>query len=289
MTQLLDEDGAAPDEADRDRARKRYFTLQRQGRDGMSRVAGLLDPEARAVLDAVLAKLGAPGMCNPDDAAPCVDGPPSEEHRVRDGRSQGQRNHDALKAMCRALLASGELGRHKGLASTMIVSTTLKELRSAAGLAVTGGGTLVPMTDVIRMAATSEHYLVIYEDHREVPVYVGRAKRLATPGQRIVLHNRDRGCTKPGCTAPGNWTEVHHAAKDWADGGNTDITDLTLACGPHNRLVTEGAWSTRVRDDGRIEWLPPPDLDTGQSRVNNYHHPEKYLTPENLPKHSEGP
>ena len=64
---------------------------------------------------------------------------------------------------------------------------------------------------------------------------------------------------------------MHHAAKDWADGGNTDITDLTLACGPHNRLVTEGGWSTRVRDDGRIEWLPPPDLDTGQARVNNYH------------------
>jgi hypothetical protein len=25
---------------------------------------------------------------------------------------------------------------------------------------------------------------------------------------------------------------------------------------------------------------PPPHLDTGQTRINNYHHPEKYLLPE---------
>jgi hypothetical protein len=34
---------------------------------------------------------------------------------------------------------------------------------------------------------------------------------------------------------------------------------------------------TRKRKDGRTEWIPPPHLDSGQSRVNNYHHPEKYL------------
>jgi hypothetical protein len=27
------------------------------------------------------------------------------------------------------------------------------------------------------------------------------------------------------------------------------------------------------------EWIPP-HLDTGQTRVNDYHHPEKYLVPE---------
>ncbi|MCV7282748.1 HNH endonuclease, partial [Mycolicibacterium flavescens] len=28
------------------------------------------------------------------------------------------------------------------------------------------------------------------------------------------------------------------------------------------------------------EWRPPPQLDTGQARVNNYHHPERYLIPD---------
>lgn len=280
---LLDEDGPLPNDAER--ARRRYLSISRQGCDGMSKINGLLDPEARATLDAVLAKLAAPGMCNPADENPCVDGEPSQEHQVGDMRSQGQRNHDALTAMGRALLASGELGQHNGLPATIIVSTTLKELQSGAGFAVTGGGTLLPMADVIRLASQSHHYLVVYEGHSEIPMYLGRAKRLATPGQRIVLHARDRGCTKPGCSAPGYWTQVHHAAKDWADGGNTDITDLTLACGPDNRLVEEGGWSTRTRADGRIEWLPPPHLDTGQTRVNNYHHPEKYLRRED----DEGP
>lgn len=283
LASLLDEDGPLPD--DSERARRRYLSISRQGRDGLSKVNGLLDPQARATLDAVFAKLAAPGMCNPGDENPCVDGPPSDDHEVRDGRTQGQRNHDALTAMGRALLASGELGSHNGLPATIIVSTTLAELQSAAGMAVTGGGTLLPMADVIRMAGQSHHYLVVYDGHSEVPMYLGRAKRLATPGQRIVLHSRDRGCTKPGCTAPGYWCQVHHAAKDWAEGGETNVSDLTLACGPDNRLVEQGGWTTRVRPDGRVEWLPPPHLDTGQSRVNNYHHPEKYL----LPEDDEGP
>jgi hypothetical protein len=162
----------------------------------MSHFHGLLDPEACATMDAVFAKLAAPGMCNPDDENPCVDGEPSDEAAHRDMRSQSQRNHDALKAMGRSVLASGELGRHNGLPATIIVSTTLQDLQSAAGVGVTAAGTLLPMRDVIRLASQSHHYLVIYDKHTREPLYCGRAKRFATPGQRIVLHALDRGCTR---------------------------------------------------------------------------------------------
>jgi hypothetical protein len=27
----------------------------------------------------------------------------------------------------------------------------------------------------------------------------------------------------------------------------------------------------------RFEWIPPPHLDTGQARTNDYHHPENLL------------
>ncbi|WP_255795761.1 DUF222 domain-containing protein, partial [Mycobacteroides abscessus] len=43
--------------SDIDRARKRGISIGRQGADGMSAVSGLLDPETRAYLDAVLSKL----------------------------------------------------------------------------------------------------------------------------------------------------------------------------------------------------------------------------------------
>ena len=272
---VLNQDGDLPDEADR--ARRRYLTIDKQDAGGMSRFHGLLDPEARATLDAVLAKLAAPGMCNPDDEAPCVDGEPTDASLQGDARSPGQRNHDALKAMGRAVLASGELGRHNGLPATIIVTATLQDLQSGAGVAATGGGSLLPMRDVIRLASQSHHYLVIYDKHTRQPLYCGRAKRFATPGQRIVLHALERGCTRPGCTAPAYWCQVHHV-DDWvADNGETNINDLTLACGPDNRLVEDGGWTTRKRNDGRTEWLPPPHLDTGQPRVNDFHHPEKYL------------
>jgi len=272
---LLNQDGDRPDQAEH--CRRRYLRIDRQGVDGLSRVHGLLDPEARATIDAVLAKLAAPGMCNPDDQAPCVDGEPGEDAVQRDTRSPGQRNHDALTAMGRSVLASGELGRHNGLPATIIVTTTLQDLQTAGGVAVTAGGTLLPMREVIRLAAQAHHYLVVYDGHTREPLYCGRAKRFATPGQRIVLHALDRGCTRPGCTAPGYWCQVHHVDGWAADGGETNITKLTLACGPDNRLVEDGGWSTRKRNDGRTEWIPPPQLDTGQTRVNDFHHPEKYL------------
>jgi hypothetical protein len=54
-------------------------------------------------------------------------------------------------------LASGELGQHNGLPTTIIVTTTLHELEAATGKALTGGGTLLPMSDVIRMARHAHH------------------------------------------------------------------------------------------------------------------------------------
>lgn len=174
----------------------------------MSRLCGWITPQARATSEAVLAKLAAPGMCNPGDLAPIVDGAPGEEAIRRDSRSTSQRNHDGLNAALRAVLASGELGQHNGLLATIIVSTTLRELESASGKALTAGGTLLPMSDVIRMARPAHHYLTIFDDGRAIGLY--HTKRLASPGQRIVLHAKDRGCSAPGCEVPGYLCEVHH-------------------------------------------------------------------------------
>jgi hypothetical protein len=85
-------------------------------------------------------------------------------------------------------LSVGQLGQHKGLPCTIIVSTTLQELESGIGHAVTARETLLPISDVIRLASNSHHYLVIYDKHAEEPLYLGRSKRLASAGQRIVLH-----------------------------------------------------------------------------------------------------
>src|SRR6476469_6343440 len=111
----------------------------------------------------------------------------------------------------------------------MVISTTLHELQSGRGHAVTGGGTLLPMAEVIRQAAAAHHYLAVFDHHTQQALYLGRAKRLASKAQRILLYARDRGCTFPGCTAPAYHSEVHHRSRDWAAGGLTNIDDETLA------------------------------------------------------------
>ena len=99
-----------------------------------------------------------------------------------------------------------------------------------------------------------------------------------------MLIARDGGCTKPCCPVPAYGSQVHHALRDWADDGNTNVNELALACGPDNRLVDkDGGWTTTINTRGDVEWIPPPDLDTGQARVNYYHRPELLLRPPEQP------
>lgn len=258
---------------DGDRARVRGLVLGTQQADGMSRLSGWLTPEARAGWEAVLAKLAAPGMCNPDDEQPVVDGAPAEDAMQRDTRSAAQRNHDGLNAALRAVLASGKLGQHNGLPASIIVTTTLDDLERTTGKGLTGGGTLLPMSDVIRLARHAHHYLAIFDKGIALALY--HTKRLASRGQRIVLYAKDRGCSHPGCDVSGYYCEVHHVTS-YATRPSTDIDELTFACGGHHPLAEKG-WTTRKRVNGDTEWIPPPHLDRDQSRVNTFHHPEKLL------------
>jgi hypothetical protein len=133
---VLNPDGEFSDEH---RARRRGITIGPQGKDGMSAIRGWLDPPLRAGLDRLLAKLAAPGMCNPADEQPTVTGDPPPEAVQGDDRTAAQRNHDALNAMVRSMLMSGELGSHQGLPVSIVATIDLKDLQAKAGKARTGG------------------------------------------------------------------------------------------------------------------------------------------------------
>jgi hypothetical protein len=155
IADYLNPDGIFNDD---DRARRRGLRLGPQGPDGMSRLSGWLDPEARAYFEAIEAAVR-PGRHLPDGAEP-------EEH---DRRTPAQRCHDALKLGLETAIASGKLGVHRGHPVTVIATTTLAELDRAAHAVVdpsipmpaaanTGGGSRLPMRDLIRMAAKAIHY-----------------------------------------------------------------------------------------------------------------------------------
>jgi Domain of unknown function (DUF222) len=258
------------DEADR--ARRRGLQLGHQGHDGMSRLSGWIDPETRCYVEAVTAAVR-PGRHLPDGTLT----------EVRDERSPAQRCHDGIKLGLKAGIASGAMGQHRGHAVTVIVRTTLAELDQAAHAvtnpdipmpapARTGGDTALPMRDVIRMGADGIHYLAVFDDHSERPIYLGRQTRIATADQRIICYARDGGCTHPNCLAPGYHCEVHHSP-DWSANGATDANTLFFACAPDHKLVTEGHRQTTVTDTGRLAWTDgsqPPE-------INHAHHPEELL------------
>lgn len=262
--------------SDSDRARRRGFTwCGAQAPDGMSVAKLIATPELRAMIEAWMAKFAAPGMCNPDDQSPTVNDEPSQDVIDRDARNHTQRQHDALGALVRGQLGDPKLGQHNGLPVTVIASATLAQLHTGAGVAVTAGGSVLPMRDLIRMASHAWHYLCVFDTHTERALYLGRAKRIASADQRIVLHGKERGCTAPGCDRPGYLTEVHHI-HEWADGGLTNVDDLTFGCKPHHKKIKPGGWRTRKRRDGRTQWLPPPHLPVSGG-TNTYHHPERML------------
>nr|WP_072842683.1 HNH endonuclease signature motif containing protein [Rhodococcus tukisamuensis] len=286
LASVLDPDGTLDDETDR--ARKRYFRMGPQGRDKMTNGSFCTDPEGRAYLEAIMAKLAKPGMCNPEGegrdetqpgsephtssevpessspATPTADTQPTPSAAARDHRTQGQRQHDALKAVLRSVLASGELGRHRGVPVTVVATMTARDLQDSTGHAVTGGGTLVPMPEMIRMAARgARHYLAIFDDDGR-PLYLGRSKRLGTTDQRIVLYAKDRGCTFPGCSSPGYWSQTHHV-NDWADGGDTNADDLPPSTSCREVPPPSAARPTTPSSDpARTSGRPPaPDPTTG--------------------------
>ena len=262
IADYLNPDGLFSDE---DRARRRGVHLGPQGPDGMSRLTGLLDPEARAYFEAIDAAVR-PGRHQP------------EASTDRDVRSPAQRCHDALKLGLKTAIASGGLGVHRGHPVTVVVTTTLAELNKAAdpsaptpAPARTGGGSRLPMRDLIAMAANAIHYLAVFDEHTERPLYLGRQKRVATADQRLICYARDRGCTRPNCLESGYRCEVHHSP-DWAHGGRTDADKLFFACGPNHGMASRGELRTEVVD-GRLGWTDG----TGPPQINHAHHPDELL------------
>jgi len=237
----------------------------------MSQLSGLLDPEARAYFEAIEAAVR-PGRHQPDT-----------EPNQRDTRTPAQRCHDALKLGLETAIASGKLGMHRGHPVSVIVTTTLAELDRAAHAVVdssipmpaparTGGGSRLPMRDLIRMAANAIHYLAVFDDHTKRPLYLGRRKRVATADQRLICYARDRGCTHPNCLEPGYRCEVHHSP-GWARGGRTDADKLYFGCGPHHGMESRGERRTQVMENGRLGWTDG----TGPPEINHAHHPEELL------------
>ncbi|MFE6860893.1 DUF222 domain-containing protein [Nocardia sp. NPDC057668] len=298
----IDPDGSLI--ADRDRQRMRGICIGRQRADGMFPISGLLTPELGAVFLPMFAKFARPGMCNPDDPESPhttaqlgidteIDADDSEADAAtvaarnvlraaakRDHRSEAQRNHDALLRFLQPDMGPTKLGYHRGLPVSTVVTMRLTDLEQRTGLATTNTGGTLSITEAITLAARSTPYLVIVDANGR-PLHLSRGQRLASVEQRLALTAVERGCTRPGCDAPATRSAVHHIT-EWADGGETDIENLTFACDACHAQVNSGpnGWKTIVMPEesehpGKTGWIPPPHIDPARRpRVNFRHHPQ---------------
>ena len=119
------------------------------------------------------------------------------------------------------------------------------KVREAPGMLATGER--ISASEVRRLACTHQILPRVLDGKSQV-LDQGRSQRVFTAAQRLVMADRDGGCTYPGCDRPPAWTEAHHI-DHWAkDGGATDLERGTLLCARHHHWVHSEDIHLRQRD-----------------------------------------
>ncbi|MCE0487451.1 HNH endonuclease [Ornithinimicrobium sp. EGI L100131] len=161
--------------------------------------------------------------------------PVPDETGGPDPRTASQRRYDAVLTVLRRGLAGGD-STPTSPKATVVVTIAWDPLQEAlTGTGTTATGDVLSPGTVRRVACDAQLIPQVLGTDREV-LDQGRARRLVTPGQRVVLAHRDQGCTFPGCTVPQAWCEAHHVVH-WSRGGRSDIDNYALLCGRHHTLV----------------------------------------------------
>ena len=169
--------------------------------------------------------------------------------------------------MCDRLLRSDDLSDAGGTPATVILTIDVEDLLQRTGYAVTGDGTLIPTSKALGLADQADIYLATVTG-AGVPLRLGRLRRIASAGQTAALIARDRGCSFPGCATAPEWCERHHVIA-WADGGKTDLDNLTLLCRYHHHNFASRGWDCRINGDGLPEWRPPKWVDRERTPLIN--------------------
>lgn len=254
VVSAINPDGSRPD--DELNADRRHFSM-RATKDGAwvgdFRLTGALG----AKLSAVLGPLSEP---RPSVVGTCVAADGTEQPGCEvDPRTLPQRRHDALEEVCDRLLRTGTLPDTGGTPATVVVTIGLEQLEERVGTGSTSDGTPLSVAQLLALAGEAEIIPVVLARSGAV-LDLGRTRRLASPSQTLALTARDGGCSFPGCAHPPEWCERHHVVA-WADGGETNLDNLTLLCRYHHHNFLDRGWRCRIDEDGLPEWTPPAWVD----------------------------
>ena len=169
------------------------------------------------------------------------------------GLTPEQRRADAL-----ANLITGE-GPHRRPKTTLLViadyDTVAGELRNLRY----DDGMPVPPDRIAEVAAGAKILPAFFNADGD-PLWLGRAQRNASSGQRTVLAARDGGCVN--CASPAEGCEPHHI-RWFSKGGLTDIDNLALLCDRCHHLIHDDGWQLH-NHHGHRRLRPPTQHSQGQ-------------------------
>ncbi|QKW38810.1 DUF222 domain-containing protein [Actinomadura sp. NAK00032] len=236
---IAERDGTEQAPEDVTRGYERSWIDSTRSLDGGRYIKGWLNAEDAAIFDGTLAPLAKPA---------------------------GTDDHRDLSERTAAALTSVLSGGHKATRVTVICD--LDTLTGGTTPARLTDGTPIPAAQARRIALNAGVSPLLL-GRGNLPLYLGHRVRFATAPQRQVLETLYATCAVAGCEVPGTLCEVDHV-HGWALGHSpTDIDQLTLTCGWHNRYkhthphrlhitkAPDGRYTYRLHLPG-IRTLPQP-------------------------------
>lgn len=257
VTRHSEDDGRSEWERKKSKRRLRFW----RNRDGMTQIAGELDPESGHIVQTQLERVSEE-LFRHDHADHPDDAPvPVEERKYE------QRLADALVETCRR--AEGQAhptSTHDRVVCTLTLDDLFDRPHDGPGPTM-NDGTPVP-AGVARRMACDAGIIPLVLDGGSIPLDLGRARRIATPGQRLALGALWSTCSFADCRRPFHWCDIHHTRPFNADGGHgkTDLAELTPVCrhchdlshtpGWHFDKLADGSTHTRAPDGTRWRRRP---------------------------------
>jgi hypothetical protein len=163
-------------------------------------------------------------------------------------RPFAQRRAEALALMAECFLKHGvptQSGADRYQVVVHVDAATLKD-RSDGRCEVEHGPAL--SVESVRRLTCDASLVRVDENDRGEVLNVGRKTRTLSPALRRALTARDSGCRFPGCTFH-RFVDAHHV-EHWADGGETNLSNLVTLCRAHHRMVHSGEIVIKPTDDG---------------------------------------
>ncbi|PYG02206.1 protein of unknown function [Georgenia satyanarayanai] len=231
------------------------------GETGEPPPSGPAAPEAPVVVDP-------PGAPSPEPGTACSSDPPPPERglRRRPTTSTSSPPYPGHR-LPGGLLPTVRLGSLGGRKVDVRITVPLGDFLPAPGeqsplerivepvAELEGYGPVPPV--IARALAAGGVWRRLVTDHgTEQVIDVGRTRYQPPAAMADLVRERDRTCTRPGCSCAARHAEIDHE-HEWQHGGATSVENTGPNCGRDHRVKTIGAYTVAHGSDRTYAWAGP--------------------------------